>query len=329
MTQQTLVSPGIDRSVTLDCVGDWGQANFHRILSWLSQEFCDRAGSRSRVRISSVLGAGLEALWEVSDGEMDLCIVTPHALMDKALTGEDFFAGRAPMPQLRALAVLPQVDRLVFAVAPKFKVSSFEDLRTQKPALRIASSRNDEGNFIGYTADRFMEAHGISEQVLNSWGGEYVRAHRPDQCLQLVRDGLADAVVQEAIMTPWWRDLIEDGSLRPISAEMQALDALGKKLHLAAATIPAGYWKGQDQPIHALDFSDFVLVARADMPDDVAYLLAWCLVETRDKIERQYKHILPEQSPLSYPLNPIAMAKSVLPLHPGARRYYQEAGHLK
>lgn len=329
MIRQTLENPGINRSVTLDCVGDWGQANFHRILSWLSQEFCDRAGPRSRVRISSVLGAGVESLWEVNDGEIDLCIVTPHALMDKALTGEGFFSDHEPMPQLCALAVLPQIDRMVFAIDPKFKISSFEDLRIKKPALRIATSRNDEGNFIGYVADRFLEAHGISEELLISWGGEYVRAHRPDQCLQMVRDGRADAVVQEAIMTPWWRDLIEDGCLQPVSAEIQALGLLTQELNLPARTIPAGYWKGQDQPINALDFSDFVLVVRADMPEDIAYLLTWCLVETREKIERQYKHLLPERSPLSYPLNPEAMAKSVLPLHFGAKRYYEEAGHLK
>lgn len=328
MFQQSLRSPNIDRSVQLDCVGDWGQANFHRILSWLSQEFGDRSGRRSRTRISSVLGAGLEALWEVNDGKIDLCIVTPHRMMDKALTGEGIFAGHDPMPRLRTLAVLPQNDRLVLAINPECGISSFDELRTRKAGLRIASSRNDEGNFIGYVADRFMEAHGISEDVLQSWGGSYVRAHRPDQCLNLVREGKADAVVQEAIMTPWWRDLIEGGVLRPISAEMDALKRLSNELNLPPRTIPAGYWKGQVQPINALDFSDFVLVVREDMADDVAYLLAWCLVETRENIERQYHHLPPERSPLSYPLDPKAMAKTVLPLHPGARRYYEEAGHL-
>jgi TRAP-type uncharacterized transport system substrate-binding protein len=33
-------------------------------------------------------------------------------------------------------------------------------------------------------------------------------------------------------------------------------------------------------------------------------------------------------SPLSYPLDPVLMARPSLPLHPGARRYYSDAGYL-
>lgn len=73
--------------------------------------------------------------------------------------------------------------------------------------------------------------------------------------------------------------------------------------------------------------SDFLTV-RDDMPDDVAHLLTWCLVEKREAIERQYYHLSPERSPLTYPLDPPAMCRTSLPLHPGARRYYEEAGIL-
>ena len=54
--------PRIERSVTLQFIGDWGQANFHRICSWLCQEFCDRAGPRSRVGIWNTVDGGIDAL---------------------------------------------------------------------------------------------------------------------------------------------------------------------------------------------------------------------------------------------------------------------------
>ncbi len=69
-----------------------------------------------------------------------------------------------------------------------------------------------------------------------------------------------------------------------------------------------------------------MLVVREDMAEDVAHLLTWCVVERRAGIERQYLHIPPERSPLTYPLNPTAMARPSLPLHAGARRYFEEAG---
>jgi TRAP-type uncharacterized transport system substrate-binding protein len=64
------------------------------------------------------------------------------------------------------------------------------------------------------------------------------------------------------------------------------------------------------------------------MPDDVAYLIAWCMCETREGIERTYRHIPPERSPLSYPLEPRKIASTSIPLHPGAAAYYRDAGVL-
>ncbi|AHD11872.1 TAXI family TRAP transporter solute-binding subunit [Phaeobacter gallaeciensis] len=328
MTKNMHPGPRIDRTYRLDFIGDWGQANFHRIMSWLTQEFCDRAGPRSRTRISSVLGGGLEALTEVHEGAADLCLVTPHLLMAQALTGEGIFAELGAMPNLRALAVLPQVDRMMLAVAPEFGIESFEDLRTKKPALRFVTSTDAEGNFIGYVATRFLAAHGISRDMITEWGGEMITAHRPDECLELVRLGKADAVLQEAIMTPWWRNLVESGQMRPVPAEETPLEALTGELGMPAATIPAGYWSGYDTPVPALDFSDFIIVVRDDMPEEVAHLLTWCLVETRGAIEQQYAHIPPDRSPLSYPLQPEKMPRTALPLHPGAQRFYEEAGLL-
>jgi hypothetical protein len=51
-------------------------------------------------------------------------------------------------------------------------------------------------------------------------------------------------------------------------------------------------------------------------------------VETRDLIEVQYRHLAPERSPITYPLEPKKMAQTPFPLHPGAERYYREAGLL-
>src|SRR5579872_6363517 len=122
----------IERSLTLNFIGDWGQANFHRICSWLSLEFCARAGPRSRTAIWSIRGGGIEAVDLVQDGEADLCVVTPAMLMPAALDGRLIFASR-PAPNVRLLAVLPQDDRMVLALDPKLGISTFEELRAKRP----------------------------------------------------------------------------------------------------------------------------------------------------------------------------------------------------
>ncbi|KEF59191.1 uncharacterized protein A1O9_04035 [Exophiala aquamarina CBS 119918] len=318
--------PQLSRSYTLNFIGDWGQANFHRICGWLTQEFCNRAGPESRVATWSIRGGGIEALPLVHEGEAQLAITTPAAFMKKALTGEAIF--QSSMPHLRALAVLPQNDKLVLAIDPKFGIRSFEQLRASKLALRIAASTDDGTNFIGYVTSKFMEAHGISKAELESWGGKYVTFQRPDSCLELVDRGEVDAVVQEAIMTPWWSKVVETNKVQPLPAEPAALGKLEQQLGLGMNPLLKGFWSNLETDLPALDFSDFVIVVRDDLPDEVAYLLTWCLVETRNRIEAQYKHIPPEKSPLNYPLDPKKMAKTSLPLHRGAEQYYVKHGHL-
>lgn len=317
--------PRIDRSLKLCFIGDWGTANFHRICSWLCQEFCDRAGPRSRVAIWNTVGGGIDAAVEVFDGDADLAIITPAQALPAALAGTGICAGR-PMPSLRALAVLPQRDRMMLAIAGDQGIRSFAELRERRPALKISTSEDNGENLIGYTARRLMAAHGIDEATLGSWGGGYIDSTRPDLSLRRFRDGTVDATVQEAIMTPWWRDAVEARAAVILPAEAAALAKLKQEEGWNSAELPAGYYPGQPDALPQLDFSDFVVVVRDDMPEDVAHLLTWCLVERRAVIERQFRHIPPERSPLSYPLDPQAMARTSLPLHSGARRYFAEAG---
>jgi TRAP-type uncharacterized transport system substrate-binding protein len=91
-------------------------------------------------------------------------------------------------------------------------------------------------------------------------------------------------------------------------------------------SIPAGFLPGCGEALPALDFSDFVVLVRSDMAVDVAHLITWCLVETREAIERQYRHIPADRSPLTYPLDPIRMSRVPIPLHPGASEYFRQAG---
>lgn len=319
-------SPRIERALQLTFVGDWGQANFHRFCGWLCQEVCDRAGRRSRVAILSIRDGGIDALNVVQDGEAHMAIATPTGLLRQAITGQGMFSLRA-LPNLRALATLPQNDRMLMAIAPGLGLRTFEELRAKKPPLRIATTPDDGASFIGYVAARLLEAHGVDRATLESWGGSFIFDDRPDQCLARFSSGEADAVVQEAIMTPWWGDVIDRLGAVVLPAEPHGLARL-QESGIDSKPLPADYWSSIATDVPAVDFSDFVFFVRDDLPEDVAHLLTWCLVETRDTIERQYSHIPARHSGLTYPLMPREMAKTPFPLHPGAARYYREAGHL-
>ncbi|PVH72194.1 hypothetical protein DL98DRAFT_611635 [Cadophora sp. DSE1049] len=324
--------PVISRSVNLTMQGDWGQANFHRVMSWLTQEFCDRCGPRSRTSILSMRGGGSEGVTLVNDGDAHIAMGTPVALMGGAATGEAIFGGEK-FPALRGLAVLPQDDRMVLGIDPKFGCRTFADIREKKPPLKLVVGPDTPDAPTAWVSNRYLEAHGITPDLIRSWGGEIIDSYwRPDQCMIPAQapDSDITAVVQEAIMTPWWTLLI-DGPRKfiPIPAEPEALEILKKTTLLPASSLRPGYWDSLKEELSALEFNDFLLFCRDDLPDDVAYLLTWCLVETKSMIESQYYHIDPNKTPLGYPFDPVKMAQTSLPLHPGARRYYEEKGYLK
>jgi hypothetical protein len=223
---------------------------------------------------------------------------------------------------------VPQTDRLVLAIDAKKGIHSFAELCEQRVPLRISTSADDGVNHIGLAVQRIMALEGLPRATFESWGGSYVEAEHPLPCITRAREGLADAVFHEAIMTPWWQELANSRDLTFIPIDAPVLDQLEREYNWPRAVLPAGYFRGLDAPLETLDFSDFLVIVRADMPEDVAYLLAWCIGETRAALEAQYRHIPPERSPVTYPLDPAKMARTPIPLHPGAARYYSEYGYL-
>lgn len=171
----------------MNWMGAWGRANLHRSLGWLCYEFNRLAGPYTRVGI-----------WN----------------------------GRGGVDNLRALGHVPQHDRLIFAVRKDLGITSYDDIRKKKPKLRITTGIDDGINFVGYGVQSMMAAAGIPRDAFEAWGGTYLEREEPPECIQLVLDGRADAIVHEAVMTKWWQDLAETLDLTFLPIEPDARDRL-------------------------------------------------------------------------------------------------------
>ncbi|WP_063005827.1 TAXI family TRAP transporter solute-binding subunit [Nocardia salmonicida] len=306
--------PHINRSITLQLQGDWGTANLHRVCGWISQELTDRAGPHTRIGIWNGRGFS-DNVRAVGRGEIDIALTTPAAFTVAALDGRGTYR-EEHYPDLRALGVVPQRDRLVFAVDASLGATTFAELRELKPVLRVATSVNDGVNAVGLAAHELLERSGVD--VLG-WGGQFLSDERPFESLDHVLEGRANAIVHEAVMLPHWQQF--GGDYRFLEVEPGVLKSLELDFGWPAATVADGYFPGRSS-FRTLDFSDFLVLTRADLPDDVAYAVAWILGETRQLIEAQYLHLAPERSPITYPLDPPTMGISPVPLHPGAAAYY-------
>lgn len=307
--------PKIERSFTLQFRGDWGTANLHRVCGWVGQELVDRSGPGTRSAIWNGRGF-VDSVRAVGHHEVDIAMATPTAFTTAALDGRGVYVGEK-LPHLRALGVVPQRDRLVMAVHRDLKVTTFAELRDRAPELRLATSVHDGINHVGLAAHALVERSGVD---VPGWGGWFLEDERPHESLGHVLAGRANAIIHEAVMLPHWQQLAPDYHFLPV--EEDVLAGLEADYGWPAATVEDGYFPGAGS-FRTLDFSDFVMLTTSDLDEDIAYAVAWILGETREVIENQYRHLPPERSPITYPLDPVTMGRSPIPLHPGAGRYYE------
>ena len=87
---------------------------------------------------------------------------------------------------------------------------------------------------------------------------------------------------------------------------------------LTAATVPPNTYKGQAAPIHSAAAWNFVLVHK-DFPQADAYLLTKAVMSATDPRTQIY-------APAANTRAKDATANTFLPFHPGALKYYGEAG---
>jgi TRAP transporter TAXI family solute receptor len=316
-----------DPRLDLTMVGCWGTANFHAILGWLAAHLRWRSAPLSRfvVRTGSAYREGVEL---VGTGNADLAITTPcHLGVRWAFEGKHFYGGRA-FTNLRTLGKLPQDDRLTFAVRADTGIRSFADVRAKRPKLRIATPARDQDNLCSYAIDRILQAHDIDPDDIVRWGGAFVEHESPRVCLSRAIAGEVDAVFNEAIMLPGWREWQRSTPVNFIPITPEAMQRLVSGYGFRPATIESGRLDNAE-PIPCLDWSNWVTVVRDDMPESVAYRITAVMVEERAEFEARYRHIPVHNSPLTYPIEPARMPRDIgIPLHPGAERYYREHGYL-
>lgn len=309
----------LGRSVTLNFQGDWGQANLHRVCGWLCQEIGDRAPEGSRFGIWSGRG-GTDAIAALLAGRVDIALLTPTAAVQMVGHG----VGPLALPgceRLRALGTIAQRDRLVVCVDAELGVDRLGDLASAAGRLRIATSPDDGVNLIGLAAHRLLDAAGLAPAGLLDAGGTFQYSERPFPALAAFRSGEANVLIHEAIMTPGWQRVAERGAVRYLDVDATVAAAFAE-WHWPTAVVARGYLPTLDRDLTALEFSDFAVLCTEELPDDVAELAAWCMVTTRHALEVQYHHLEPAHSPVTYPLEPKAIASGPVALHLAAQRTY-------
>lgn len=222
-----------------------------------------------------------------------------------AVNGVEMFQGRK-VDDLRGVATLyPEVIQLV--ALRQAGVNSLADLKGKRVAV------GDIGSGTEANARQILEAAGLSYRDLSARYLSFAEAAAN------LRDGHIDAAfVTAGIPTAAIQDIAvqKDVVIVPITGELvERLEA--RYPFYTRVTIPAGTYRGQDQPVATVAVKA-MLVARADLPEDLVYNLTRAMFSNLARLAQA--HVRGRDVSIQ-----TARDGMSIPLHPGAARFFEEA----
>lgn len=201
-------------------------------------------------------------------------------------------------------------------------VSTIEEIFEKKLPLRIGCST--KGSMDAEGAYLLLEYFGVTEDDLKSWGGS-ITNQGGDQNAEALADGQIDfyidhtssasstmaqiATTCDVTFLQWGDDLVN------WFVDEKGFDKI---------TIPANSFKGQDKDL-VLPGSPDCLFANTELSEDVVYQITKTLTENRDDLVAQYESFSGWDPATAWESQKLGGC----PLHPGAEKYYKEAGYMK
>lgn len=246
---------------------------------------------------------------KVMSGELTLGLAQSD-MQYRARAGEPPFAG-APQTRLRALfSVYPELFTVV--ARPDAHVEKFADLKGKRVSVGGA------GSGTRVTMDLVMAAQGLTL-------ADFAKARELPfaEFVPALCDRKIDAFVYVAgHPNPVFQDAITACGARLVALDAPVVDAIAAgRPYYRKATIPAGVY-GAGTPAVATFGTVASVVVSADMPEATAYAITKSVFDSFDDFRKRH--------PALGLLTPAAAVEGqAVPLHPGAVRYFREAGLMR
>lgn len=251
-------------------------------------------------------------LLRVRDGKADLGITSANNALD-AWNGRDPATPEAPVQNARGLMTIMQ-SAIQIWVDARSDIQSLEDLRGKQV------SAGQPGQTSWLTFENLLAAAGMTIADIEADGGK-LHPLSWSESHEALSNGQLDAVMWLSL---WPHPtVLQNETVRPMRALSFDPAVLEKFLadHGAGfepVTLPAGLFGGQEEPAQTLG-TNTILFAGAEMPDETAYAIVKQLWENREELYTAH-------SLLRYMTPETVGQGMVVPVHPGARKYFEEQG---
>jgi TRAP transporter TAXI family solute receptor len=245
----------------------------------------------------------------IRQGELDMGVVQSD-VQYKALKGEgDEFADQGPFEDLRAVFSVHPEPFTVVARADA-GIESFDDLKGKR--VNVGNPGSGQRSTMEVVMDRkgwTMDDFALASELKSAEQAQALADNKIDAIVFTV--GHPSGSIQEATTTV-------DAVLVPV--EGPEIDALVEEFpYYSKAVIPGGMYRGTDEDVNTFGVRA-TFVTSAAVPDEVVYEVVKAVFENFDdftKLHPAFANLKKEE---------MVSAALSAPLHPGAEKYYKEAG---
>lgn len=294
---KTSSSKGLDTNIVTIATGG-ASGPYNIIASTLADIYTEQYDVNSRTQTT---GASVENLNLLSDNKVEMAFVMSDALT-QALNGEAAFT--EPIENMSQIATLyPNVVQIV--ATKSSGIQTIEDLRGKRVAV------GDQGSGVELNARALLNGHGITYDDMKVDYLGYAEA----------ADGLTAGTIDAAFLTSGLPnasvlELSQTHDIVLVSVDPEKVATIAEEHpYFISVEIPKDMY-GNEEAIPTAAVPN-ALVVRSDMSDDDVYELTKTFFENLEKLENAHQ----AASDISLEN---AQENLIAPLHPGAKRFYDE-----
>lgn len=304
---QSVGSTGYNRNIAMANV-----MNQHLPEGWIVE-----------VTPTSTGGVAGTLLVESGQAQLGEGINVPNHMLAK---GEYSLKGKKlPVPQ-RAMSFLGGTDYAYYMIMfsedfhKKAGVDTLEEVIAKKIPFNLVTKAPGSSGELG--ASVLLSKLGTNYDDIKKNGGNVYQV-APPQMADLLRDGKADISIDVVgLGQPAMQELTMTKEMFFPQLSDTTLKALEEEGY-APKVMPAKSWKGQDQDLKTMVNASAYVVDK-NVPEEIVYAITKAIVENKPDLVKQVpamQQYVPEDSALP--------SINGLPFHPGAIKYYKEAGMMK
>lgn len=268
--------------------------------------------------IDVIPGGTLQNILRLKVEDIDIGLVTISTLTKayKGMTPPKEF--ETPLENLRGINIFWN-QFYHFIVPEKFQAETVDEIFEKKMPIRICPGGPRGHMGVLATEEMLKTTWNVSFDDIISWGGQVIYTEFGD-AVQMLKDGQLD--VFSPLTAAPNSTIMELSTLSNVK-----FLPMGKKSVAAMVEngypeimIPAGVYKGIDEDLLSIA-APYGAAAHVNVSEDVVYKLTKVLCEN-DEYMRNVNATLKNFQPENF-------KSFLIPLHPGAERYYREQGWIE